>query len=100
IQADIWVRSMRMSGHTVHFVCADDAHGAPIMLKAEAEGISPDELVARIAAERPKYLNGFHIEFDHWDRTNSPVNVELAQSIYRSLKEAGFIESRTIEQFY
>ncbi len=100
IQADIWVRSMRMSGHTVHFVCADDAHGAPIMLKAEAEGISPDELVARIAAERPKYLNGFHIEFDHWDRTNSPVNVELAQSIYRSLKGAGFIESRTIEQFY
>lgn len=100
IQADIWVRSMRMSGHTVHFVCADDAHGAPIMLKAEAEGISPDELVARIAAERPKYLNGFHIEFDHWDRTNSPVNVELAQSIYRSLKEAGFIESRTIEQFF
>ena len=100
IQADIWVRSMRMSGHTVHFVGADDAHGAPIMLKAEAEGISPDELVSRIAAERPKYLNGFHIEFDHWHRTNSPENIELSQEIYRQLRDAGFIESRTIEQFY
>lgn len=100
IQADIWVRSMRMSGHTVHFVGADDAHGAPIMLKAEAEGISPDELVQRISAERPKYLHGFHIEFDHWHRTNSPENVELSQTIYRQLREAGFIESRTIEQFY
>ena len=100
IQADIWVRSMRMSGHTVHFVGADDAHGAPIMLKAESEGISPEELVARIAAERPQYLNGFHIRFDHWHRTNSPENIELAQEIYLRLKAAGFIDSRTIEQFY
>src|SRR5690625_881877 len=76
IQADIWVRSMRMSGHTVHFVGADDAHGAPIMLKAESEGITPLELVERVAAERPKYLNGFHIQFDHWHRTNSPENIE------------------------
>ncbi|HLR30354.1 MAG TPA: methionine--tRNA ligase, partial [Paenalcaligenes sp.] len=100
IQADIWVRSMRMSGHTVHFVGADDAHGAPIMLKAESEGITPLELVERVAAERPKYLNGFHIKFDHWHRTNSPENIELSQSIYRDLKAAGFIETRVIEQFY
>lgn len=100
IQADIWVRSMRMSGHTVHFVGADDVHGAPIMLKAQNEGITPDELVARVAAERPQYLNGFHIAFDHWHRTNSPENVELSQSIYKKLKAAGFIESRVIEQFY
>ncbi|MGG4604899.1 methionine--tRNA ligase [Paenalcaligenes sp. Me131] len=100
IQADIWVRSMRMSGHTVHFVGADDAHGAPIMLKAEAEGITPDQLVERIASERPRYLNGFHIKFDHWHRTNSPENKELSQSIYKELKAAGFIETRTIEQFY
>lgn len=100
IQADIWVRSMRMSGHTVHFVGADDAHGAPIMLKAEAEGITPDQLVERIASERPHYLNGFHIKFDHWHRTNSPENKELSQSIYKELKAAGFIETRTIEQFY
>ncbi|NHC60812.1 methionine--tRNA ligase [Paenalcaligenes suwonensis] len=100
IQADIWVRSMRMSGHTVHFVGADDAHGAPIMLKAEAEGITPDQLVERIASERPRYLNGFHIKFDHWYRTNSPENKELSQNIYKELKAAGFIETRTIEQFY
>ena len=65
IQADIWVRFQRMQGHAVHFMGADDAHGAPIMLKAEAEGIPPRELVARIAAERPKYLQGFHISFDN-----------------------------------
>lgn len=100
IQADIWVRAQRMSGHTVHFVGADDAHGAPIMLKAESEGITPIELVERIAAERPKYLHGFHIQFDHWHQTNSPENIELSQTIYRDLKAAGFIESRVIEQFY
>ena len=100
IQADIWVRAMRMAGHTVHFIGADDAHGAPIMLKAQAEGISPEELVERVSAERPQYLNGFHIQFDHWHHTNSPENVELSQSIYKALKAAGFIDSREIEQFY
>jgi methionyl-tRNA synthetase len=100
IQADIWVRSMRMAGHTVHFVGADDAHGAPIMLKAESENITPQELVARYANERPQYLNGFHIAFDHWHSTDSAENVELSQDIYRRLKAAGFITSRDIEQFY
>lgn len=100
IQADIWVRSMRMAGHTVHFVGADDAHGAPIMLKAESEGISPQALVARYAGERPQYLNGFHIRFDHWHSTDSAENVALSQDIYRRLKAAGFIDSRSIEQFY
>ncbi|MDX3896255.1 methionine--tRNA ligase [Pusillimonas sp.] len=100
IQADIWVRSMRMAGHTVHFVGADDAHGAPIMLKAESEGITPQELVARYAAERPRYLDGFQIEFDHWHSTDSPENVALSQDIYTSLKSAGFISSRSVEQFY
>lgn len=100
IQADIWVRSMRMAGHTVHFVGADDAHGAPIMLKAEKEGITPGELVARYAQERPRYLNGFHIKFDHWHSTDSAENVELSHAIYRKLKDTGFISSKTIEQFY
>ena len=100
IQADIWVRAMRMAGHTVHFVGADDTHGAPIMLKAEAEGITPQQLVARIAAERPQYLNGFHIEFDHWHSTDSPENVELSQDIYRKLRAANLIETREIEQFF
>lgn len=100
IQADIWVRSMRMAGHTVHFVGADDAHGAPIMLKAEAEGITPQALVQRYANERPKYLNGFHIRFDHWHSTDSAENIALSQDIYRKLKAAGFIDSRQVEQFY
>ncbi|KGQ02290.1 Methionine--tRNA ligase [Beauveria bassiana D1-5] len=100
IQADIWVRSMRMAGHTVHFVGADDAHGAPIMLKAEKEGITPQALVARYAAERPQYLNGFHIRFDHWHTTDSPENVALSHDIYRALKAQGLIETRSIEQFY
>ena len=100
IQADIWVRFQRMQGHQVHFVGADDAHGAPIMLKAEAEKISPQELVARIAADRPKYLRGFHLSFDHWHSTDSPENVALSQDIYRRLKAAGLIYSKPIEQFY
>ncbi|MFZ4757959.1 MAG: methionine--tRNA ligase [Burkholderiaceae bacterium] len=100
IQADIWVRFQRMQGHEVHFVCADDAHGAPIMLKAESEQITPQQLVARIAAERPQYLDGFHVSFDHWHSTDSPENVELSQDIYRRLRAAGLISTRTIEQFY
>jgi len=100
IQADIWVRFMRSQGHTVHFVGADDAHGAPIMLKAEKEGIAPEQLVARYAAERPQYLNGFHVQFDHWHSTHSPENVALSHDIYRRLRDAGLIDSRVIEQFY
>lgn len=100
IQADIWVRSMRMAGHTVHFVGADDTHGAPIMLKAESEGITPQALVARYAEERPTYLDGFHIKFDHWHSTDSPENVALSQDIYRKLKAADLIETRSIEQFF
>ncbi len=100
IQADIWVRFQRMLGNTVHFVCADDAHGAPIMLKAEAEHISPQELVARIVADRPRYLEGFHIGFDHWYSTDSPENTALSQDIYRRLKAAGLIYVKAVEQFY
>jgi methionyl-tRNA synthetase len=100
IQADIWVRFQRMRGNVVHFVCADDAHGAPIMLKAESEGITPQELVARIAADRPKYLNGFHIAFDHWYSTDSPENTALSQDIYRRLQAAGLVYLQPVEQFY
>src|SRR6204780_3128454 len=89
IQADIWVRFQRMQGHELHFIGADDAHGAPIMLKAEAEGITPQELIRRIAAERPRYLKGFHIEFDNWHSTDSPENTELSQDVYLRLKLRG-----------
>ena len=100
IQADIWVRFQRMQGNTVHFVCADDAHGAPIMLKAEAEGVTPQQLVGRIGAERKQYLDGFHIGFDNWHSTDSPENTELSQDIYRKLKAAGLIYAKPVEQFY
>jgi len=100
IQADIWVRFQRMQGHEVHFVCADDTHGAPIMLKAEAEGITPQALVARIAATRPRHRDGFRLSFDYWHSTDSPENVELSQDIYRRLKAAGLIYARPVAQFY
>ncbi len=100
IQADVWVRFQRMQGHEVHFVCADDAHGAPIMLKAQADGVTPEQLVARIGAERPRHLEGFHLSFDHWHSTESPENTELSQDIYRKLKAAGLVYVKPVEQFY
>jgi methionyl-tRNA synthetase len=100
IQADIWVRLQRMRGHEVHFVCADDAHGAPIMIAAEKAGLTPQAFVANIAAGRKPYLDGFHIGFDHWHSTDAPENHELAQDIYRALKREGLITERTIEQFF
>lgn len=100
IQADIWVRFQRMQGHMVHFVGADDAHGAPIMIAAEKAGKTPQEFVGEIAAGRKEYLDGFHIRFDNWHSTDSLENTELAQGIYRELKAGGMIATRTIEQFY
>ncbi len=100
IQADIWVRFQRMQGHQLHFVGADDAHGAPIMLKAESEGVTPQQLIARIAAGRPRYLQGFHLSFDHWHSTDSPENTQLSQDVYRRLKSAGLIYQKDVEQFF
>ena len=100
IQADIWVRFQRMLGHEVHFVCADDAHGAPIMIAAEKAGLTPQEFVAEIAAGRKQYLDGFHIGFDNWHSTDAPENHALAQDIYRALRANGLIATRTIEQFF
>ncbi|WP_260675623.1 methionine--tRNA ligase [Comamonas aquatica] len=100
IQADTWVRAQRMQGHAVNFVGADDAHGAPIMIAAEKAGKTPQQFVADIAAGRKPYLDGFHIAFDNWSNTDSPANHALSQQIYRDLKAAGFIETRTIEQFF
>ena len=100
IQADIWVRFQRMQGRPVHFVGADDTHGAPIMLKAEAEGITPEELIRRIGAGRRQYLDGFLLSFDHWYTTHSPENFELSTDIYRKLKTAGLIYVKPVEQFF
>ncbi|MCZ8176783.1 MAG: methionine--tRNA ligase [Burkholderiaceae bacterium] len=100
IQADTWVRLQRMRGHEVRFVCADDTHGAPIMIAAEKAGQTPQQFVATVAATRKPMLDGFHIAFDHWHSTDAPENHALARSIYRALREAGLIESRAIEQFF
>jgi methionyl-tRNA synthetase len=100
IQADTWVRFQRMRGHEVRFVCADDAHGAPIMIATEKAGKTPQAFVSEIAAGRKPYLDGFQIAFDHWHSTDAPENHELAQSIYLALKDQGLIVERTIEQFF
>ena len=100
IQADIWVRVQRMLGHEVFFVCADDAHGAPIMIAAEKAGLTPQEFVAQIASGRAQYLDGFHIGFDNWHSTDAPENHALAQDIYRALRANDLIATRSIEQFF
>ena len=102
IQADIWVRFQRMQGHEVHFVCADDTHGAPIMLKAESEGITPEQLIARVNVSHLEDWKRYHISFDTTHSTHSPENVALASSIYRKLRDhhPSLIASKTIEQFY
>jgi methionyl-tRNA synthetase len=100
IQADIWVRFQRMQGHTVHFIGADDAHGAPIMLAAEKAGKTPESFIGEIAKGRKRYLDGFHIKHDNWHSTHSKENTELSQDLYRRLKAKGLIETRPVEQFY
>lgn len=100
IQADTWVRFQRMQGHEVHFVCADDAHGAPIMIAAEKAGLTPQAFVAQIAAGRKPYLDGFHIAFDNWHSTDAPENHELAKSIYLALRKNELIDTRSVEQFF
>ena len=100
IQADIWVRHQRMQGHEVHFVCADDVHGAAITIASDKAGKTPQAFVAEIAAGRKPLLDGFHIAFDNWHSTDGPENHELAQDIYRALRKQGLIAERTIEQFF
>ena len=100
IQTDIWVRFQKMQGHECYYACADDTHGTPIMLRAQAEGITPEALIERVHGEHLSDFNGFHIDFDSYYSTNSDENRELAQGIYRKLRDAGLIEVRTIEQLY
>ena len=100
IQTDIWVRYQKMQGHHVHYVCADDTHGTPIMLRAEKEGITPEALIANVHKEHSADFADFLVAFDHYYSTNAPENKELSQSIYKKLKAAGKIATKTIEQFY
>ncbi|HEX8012442.1 MAG TPA: methionine--tRNA ligase [Casimicrobiaceae bacterium] len=100
IQADIWVRFQRLQGQAVHFVGADDTHGAPIMLRAEADGVSPEALIQRVGEWHRRDYQRFHLSFDNWYTTHSAENAELSQNIYRGLKDAGLIYPKAIEQFY
>ena len=101
IQTDIWVRFQKMQGNECHYVCADDTHGTPIMLRAEKEGITPEQLIDRVWHEHKADFDGFHVEFDHYGSTNSNETREFAERIYLRLRdEAKLIEVRSIEQFY
>jgi len=100
IQTDIWARFQRAQGHNAIYVCADDAHGTPIMLKARAEGITPEELIARVRTEHEADFADFLVGFDHYHSTHSEENRYCANRIYSSLKAGGHIAVRTIEQAY
>ncbi len=100
IQTDIWVRFQKMAGNECWYVCADDTHGTPIMLRAEKEGISPEQLIERVHGEHYRDFSGFHVGFDNFYTTHSPETRECANDIYAKLKVAGLIETRTIEQYY
>ncbi|MCX8085366.1 MAG: methionine--tRNA ligase [Rhodocyclaceae bacterium] len=100
IQTDIWVRFQKLRGQECWYVCADDTHGTPIMLRAEQEGITPEALIARVHGEHLRDFTGFHIAFDNYYTTHSDETRFYSEDIYRKLKAAGLIEVRAIEQFY
>ena len=100
IQTDIWVRFQKMCGHEVHYVCADDTHGTPVMLRAESLGIAPEELIGKVWQEHTRDFAAFGIDFDHYYSTHTPENQELANRIYLALRDDGFIDKRSIEQMY
>ncbi|OOG22841.1 methionine--tRNA ligase [Thioalkalivibrio denitrificans] len=100
IQTDIWVRFQRLRGHECIYVCADDAHGTPIMLKARADGVEPEELIERVGHEHRADFHDFHVTFDQYHSTHSPENRHFAELIYTRLRDGGHIDRRTIRQAY
>ena len=100
IQADVWVRYQRMRGHEIYFICADDAHGTPIMLKAEQMGISPEQMINAVKQEHERDFAGFNISFDNYYSTHSPENKALSELIYSRLKANGHIKVKTISQLF
>ncbi len=100
VQTDAWVRFQRLRGHECHYVCADDAHGTPIMLKARAENVTPETLIARVMREHRRDFDDFLIDFDNYHTTHSEENRELSNLIYHRLKARGLISSRSIVQAY
>ena len=100
IQTDIWVRFQRMQGNDVHYVCADDTHGTPIMLRADKEGITPKQLIDRVYGEHTRDFAGFHVVFDNYYTTDSAENQAFCEDIYRQLDAKDLIAKRSVEQFY
>ncbi|HWT54163.1 MAG TPA: methionine--tRNA ligase [Rhodocyclaceae bacterium] len=100
VQTDIWVRFQKMRGHNCHYVCADDTHGTPIMLRAEKEGVTPEQLIARVHGEHLRDFTGFLVNFDNYYSTHSDETRLHAEDIYAKLQAAGLIETRAIEQYY
>ncbi len=100
IQTDIWVRFQKMQGNQCYYVCADDTHGTPIMLRAQSEGISPEALISRVHEEHLRDFRGFHIAHDCYHSTHADENRAMVRDVYLKLRDAGLIESHTIEQYY
>jgi methionyl-tRNA synthetase len=100
IQTDIWVRFKKSIGNEVLFLCADDAHGTPIMLKAKEQGITPEELISKIKKSHEEDFKNFNINFDHYSSTNSNTNRKLCEEIFTRLQKSGHISQKTISQFY
>ena len=98
VQADIWVRFQRLQGHKVNFVCADDTHGAPIMLKAEAEGTKPEELIAKVAELHKRDYQRFGISWDNFHTTHSEESTQLSSEIFEGLRKNGLIETKIAEE--
>jgi methionyl-tRNA synthetase len=100
IQTDVWVRFQKLRGHECHYVCADDTHGTPIMLRAEKEGITPEALIERVHGEHTRDFAGFHVAFDNYYSTHSAETRHYSEDIYKKLLAAGLIEVRSIQQHY
>jgi methionyl-tRNA synthetase len=100
VQTDIWARFQRSQGHECYFAWADDAHGTPIMLRAQAEGITAEELIAKMNAEHQQDFTDFGLSFDNYSNTHNDSNRECVETIYNRLNEGGYIVRRSISQFY
>src|SRR5215831_1065059 len=100
VQTDIWVRFQRMQGHDCIYVCAEDSHGTPVMIKAQAEGVTPEQLITTMAAEHKADYQGFLIGHDHFHTTHSPENQAITNDLYARIKAAGHITTRSVRQAY
>ncbi|OCG18911.1 methionine--tRNA ligase [Gilliamella sp. App6-5] len=100
IQADVWVRYQRMRGNDIYFICADDAHGTPIMLKAQQLGITPEQMISEVKTEHQRDFAGFNISYDNYHSTHSSENREISAQIYKRLKANGYIKTKVISQLF